>query len=359
MNATYCVIMAGGIGSRFWPVSTSEYPKQFHDILGTGESLIQQTYRRLRELTDADKILVVTHRAYREQVAAQLPEMPGENILLEPARRNTAPCILYAMYRIQSRDPQANVVVAPSDHLIANEKEFQRITGLALQTAQDNPFLLTLGIKAHRPDTGYGYIQFEEAHPNLSPEVKKVKTFTEKPNLELAKEFLASGDFLWNSGIFLWSVPSFMQQAEQHLSEMKAVFAEEAAVFGTDGEAAFVDRIYPSCQNESIDYGLMEKSDQVYVIPSDFGWSDLGTWGSLYEQIPPDEAGNACIGNHIFTYDSKGNMLKTHGDKILVTQGLEDFIVVDNPNALLICRKANEQSIKAILSDVKLKVGRE
>lgn len=359
MNPTYCVIMAGGIGSRFWPVSTSKYPKQFHDILGTGETLIQQTFRRLCLITDPEKILVVTHKDYRDQVAEQLPGMPQKNILLEPARRNTAPCITYAMFRIFSESPQANVLIAPSDHIITKESEFTRITKIALQTAQENPFLLTLGINAHRPDTGYGYIQFEEPTNGLNEEVKKVKTFTEKPDSDLAKQFLASGDFLWNSGIFLWSVPTYMKQVERHLPDMNQVFNDGLHKFGTDEETEFVDRIYPSCENESIDYGLMEKSDEVYVIPSSFGWSDLGTWGSLYEQIDRDEDGNALIGKSILTYESKNNIIKANGNKIVVVEGLKDHIVIDNDNALLICKMEHEQWIKSFLSDVKVRFERE
>lgn len=353
---TFCVIMAGGIGSRFWPVSTAEHPKQFHDILGTGETLIQQTFRRLRLLTEAEKILVVTHRNYRAQVKEQLPNLPEENIIAEPARRNTAPCIAYAAYRIQSQDPQANMLVAPSDHLIAREQEFVRISRLALQTATENPYLLTLGIKPHRPDTGYGYIQYvDQNEAQLDREVKKVKTFTEKPDVELAKQFLESGDFLWNSGMFVWNVHVFIQELEQHQSELFSVFEEGRDLFGTDQEEAYVKKIYPRCENESIDYGLMEKSGQVYVIPADLGWSDLGTWGSLYEHSKHDEKGNALLNPKTIAYNSQGNMVKGPKDKTMVLEGLEDYIIVDTPNALLICRKKNEQLIKSFVSDVKLR----
>ena len=360
MANTYCVIMAGGIGSRFWPMSTATFPKQFHDILGTGETLIQQTFKRLSQVTTADKILVVTHKKYKNLVAEQLPQMPAENIILEPARRNTAPCITYAAYRIQSQDPTANILIAPSDHLITDGKEFNRICKLALQTAEDNRFLLTLGIKPHRPDTGYGYIQFvEQEETDLDHEVKIVKTFTEKPNAELAQQFLESGDFLWNSGIFIWNLQSFKKELEEYQPELFETFEQGANKFGTDAEAAFVDEIYPSCNNESIDYGLMEKSANVYVIPSEFGWSDLGTWGSLYEHTAKDKEQNAIIGKKVITYSSQENIVRVPNNKIAVLEGLKDYIIIDTEEALLVCKKKNEQMIKSFVSDVKLQFGDE
>lgn len=360
MNNTYCVIMAGGIGSRFWPVSTSEFPKQFHDILGTGETLIQQTFRRLNGITDADKILVVTHKKYRELVKEQLPQMPEKNIILEPARRNTAPCITYAAYRIQSENPDANILVAPSDHIISNQEEFNRIANLALKTAAENPFLITLGIKPHRPDTGYGYIQYvDQDNGEAENEVKVVKTFTEKPSLDLAQQFLESGDFLWNSGLFVWNVKTFKQELKEHQPDLFNAFEQGAEKFGTDEEADFVAEFYPSCENESIDYGLMEKSEHVYLIPADFGWSDLGTWGSLYEHSTLDKGKNAVIGEMVLTYNAKGNILRVPNEKTAVIEGLDDYIVIDTKEALLICKKENEQLIKSFVSDVKLRFGDE
>ncbi len=358
MASTYCVIMAGGIGSRFWPMSTAENPKQFHDILGTGESLLQQTFRRLSLLTDPEKILVVTHRKYEAQVAEQLPAMPHRNIILEPARRNTAPCIAYAAYRIQSEDPEANILIAPSDHLITNENEFVRISELALKTAEESDYLITLGIKPHRPDTGYGYIQFED-QDSADAEVKKVKTFTEKPNLEIAQQFLDSGDFLWNAGIFIWSLKTFKHELGEHQPDLFQNFEQGADKFGTDEESKFVNAIYPACDNESIDYGLMEKSNKVFVIPADFGWSDLGTWGSLYEHKELDDHGNALVGKKILSYDSNGNIVRMPKDKIAVIEGLKEYIVVDTPEALLICKMSNEQMIKGFVNDVKLSFGDE
>lgn len=356
MASTYCVIMAGGIGSRFWPMSTAENPKQFHDILGTGESLLQQTFRRLCLITDPDKVMVVTHKQYADQVAEQLPEMPRENIILEPARRNTAPCIAYAAYRIQSLDPDANMLVAPSDHLITNEQEFKRVANLALDTASNTDFLFTLGIKPHRPDTGYGYIQFE-GQSVVDSEVKKVKTFTEKPNAEIAQQFMDSGDFLWNAGIFIWSVKSFKRELEIHQQDLYTSFEQGADLFGTPAELEFINKTYPACENESIDYGLMEKSQNVYVIPADFGWSDLGTWGSLYEHKELDKNQNALIGDKTLTYDSEHNIVRMPKDKIAVIEGLKDYIVVDTEDALLICKMENEQLIKTFVGDVKLSFG--
>lgn len=357
MASTYCVIMAGGIGSRFWPVSTSEFPKQFHDILGTGKTLIQQTFQRLTRLTEPEKILVVTHQRYADLVAEQLPDMPRKNIIREPARRNTAPCITYAAYRIKSMDPEAHMLVAPSDHLITDEPEFERITKLAVRTAGEHPYLLTLGIKPHRPDTGYGYIQFTEQDQAADKEVKVVKTFTEKPGPEMAQQFLDSGDFLWNSGIFIWSVPTFLKELQAHQPELKATFEQNQGAFGTDREQAYMEEIYPSCRNESIDYGLMEKSSQVFVIPADFGWSDLGTWGSLYSHADKDKNGNAIQGKKVLAYECRDNIIRQSPSKIAVLDGLEEYIVIDTPEALLICRKENEQHIKSYVNEVKLQFG--
>ena len=350
--------MAGGIGSRFWPVSTSRYPKQFHDILGTGETLIQQTFRRLKKVSAPEHILVVTHRNYKDLVLEQLPEIPEENVILEPARRNTAPCITYAAYRIAASDPNAVMLVAPSDHLITNEDEFSRVTRLAADKASDSRQLFTLGIMPNRPDTGYGYIQFIDLEDEADSEVKRVKTFTEKPDIDLAKEFLASGDFLWNSGIFIWSISTFMDEIEEHLPDLYTTFEAGKEHFGKDSEKAFLEEIYPACENESIDYGLMEKSSHVFVIPSEFGWSDLGTWGSLHTHVNLDDQNNAKLGSdRIMTYDTANSMIKVPKDKLAVVEGLDGFIIVDKEDALLICRMENEQLIKSFVGDIKAKFG--
>ncbi len=357
MSNTYCVIMAGGIGSRFWPVSTSKFPKQFHDILGTGETLLQQTFRRLNKITDPQKILVVTHKNYQKLVKKQLPGLPVENIIAEPARRNTAPCIAYSAFHIQSQDPDAVMVVAPSDHLVSNEEEFTRIAKKAVENAAQNPYLFTLGIKPHRPDTGYGYIQFVDADESHDAEIKKVKTFTEKPNEEMAQQFIDSGDFLWNSGIFIWSIPTVMKEMDLHMHDIFATFEAGRKHFGSPQEKAFVEKIYPTCQNESIDYGLMEKSTDVYVIPSEFGWSDLGTWGSLYTLSNHDEDDNVVYNDTTMTYNSNGNLIRIPKNKLAVVEGLENFIVVDEGNSLLICKREHEQLIKSFVNDIKLKHG--
>ncbi len=357
MQNIYSVIMAGGIGSRFWPVSTSEFPKQFHDILGTGETLIQQTYRRLLNLSTPEQILVVTHKNYVELVKEQLPDLPEENIIAEPARRNTAPCITYAAYRINAKDPMATMIVAPADHLITNEAEFTRVAKLACSQAESTQMLFTLGIQPHRPDTGYGYIQFIDQGDHADSEVKVVKTFTEKPDVEMAKQFLESGDFLWNSGIFIWSVRTFMSELSNALPDMYTSFEAGVDKFGTKAEASFINEMYPACENESIDYGLMEKSQNVHVIPADFGWSDLGTWGSLHEHAKHDENKNAVLGHKAMIYDTANSVVFLPKDKLAVVEGLDGYIVVDKGNSLLICRKDNEQLIKSFVSDIKLKFG--
>lgn len=358
MANTYCILMAGGVGSRFWPVSTEILPKQFHDLLGTGESLIQQTYRRLRLLTDADKILVVTHRNYVALTKEHLPDLKEENILAEPSRRNTAPCITYASYRILSEDPQANILIAPSDHLISNEKEFERVAQLALTAAEKWSFLITLGIKPHRPDTGYGYIQYEaHGHKKMPDEIKAVKTFTEKPNEEIAREFIQSGDFLWNSGIFVWNLQTYLKELKEHQPELYQTFDKGRDNFGTAKEDSFLNKVYPSCENISIDYGLMEKANQVLVIPADFGWSDLGTWGSLYEHSEKDENGNAVQGDRLLTYESSNNVIQVPRGKATVISNLDNHIVIDTGKSLLICRKDQEQLIKTFVSDLKLRFG--
>lgn len=349
--------MAGGIGSRFWPVSTSEFPKQFHDILGTGETLIQQTYRRLAKLSKPEHILVVTHKSYVPLVEQQLPDLPKENIIAEPARRNTAPCITYAAYRIQAQDPTAVMLVAPSDHLITNEDEFTRVAKVASEEVQSSKKLFTLGIQPHRPDTGYGYIQFVDQENDGHNEVKAVKTFTEKPDAELARQFIESGDFLWNSGIFIWSVNTFMHELSQALPDMYTSFEAGIGKYGTDKEDEFVNEMYPSCENESIDYGLMEKSQHVYVIPGDFGWSDLGTWGSLHEHARQDDNGNAVLAAKAMLYNTSNSTIFLGKEKLAVIEGLDDYIVVDKGNSLLICRKENEQLIKSFVNDIKLKYG--
>jgi mannose-1-phosphate guanylyltransferase len=352
----FCVIMAGGIGSRFWPMSRTKYPKQFLDVLGVGKSLLQQTYDRLLNLCPPENILVVTNEEYGPLVAEQLPDLPSNNILNEPARRNTAPCIAYASFKVKKRNPNAVVVVAPSDHLILNEDDFVQSALTAANFAVSENALVTLGIQPSRPDTGYGYIQYETG----KSEVKKVKTFTEKPDHDIAVKFLESGDFLWNSGIFIWSVKSAMFAFQKHLNEMYRAFESGEDAYDTDAENEFIHRVYPECKNISVDYGIMEKASNVFVIPSDWGWSDLGTWGSLYTHLEKDKNKNAVLGKNVMLLDSKNNIINNNSSrKLIVVQGLEDYIVVDKSNVLLICKKEDEQEIKQIVNNVKLEKGDE
>ena len=349
--------MAGGVGSRFWPMSTEEKPKQFLDVLGIGKTLLQQTVARFKTVAPADNILIVTSAKYKTLVAEQCPELLESNILLEPCMRNTAPCIAYAAYKIKGLNPNANIVVAPSDHLITNEAEFIRIIENGLDFTANNETLLTLGIQPHRPETGYGYIQAnsEDLLPSSGGTqgsvitergVCKVAAFKEKPNLETAKEYLASGDFFWNSGIFLWSLKSIINAFENDLPEVADLFAKGECVYNTDQEQAFIDEMFPTCMNISIDYGVMEKADNIYVQPADFGWSDLGTWGSLWEKRERCEQGNTVVGDKVHVFESSNCIVNMPEGKKVVIQGLDDYIVVEDNETLLICKKEEEQRIK-------------
>lgn len=349
--------MAGGIGSRFWPMSTSQFPKQFHDILGTGETLLQQTFRRFTDVCPPENIFIVTNKNYKSLVAEQLPDITDNQILLEPARRNTAPCIAYGTFKIKALNADAKIVVAPSDHIVTNEKKFSYFINTALEASATDDCLITLGIKPTRPDTGYGYIQFNANKTAANTDIKKVKTFTEKPDKEHAKKFIASGDFLWNSGIFIWSAKSLTQALEKHLPDMYSTFKEGEGVYNTNKEQAFINKVYPTSQNESIDYGIMEKAKNVYVLPAEFGWSDLGTWGSLYTHLEHDEHRNAIVGKNVMMYESSGNIVNVSNDKLVVLQGLKNYIVVEKGNTILVCKKDDEQLIKQFVSDVKINKG--
>ena len=349
---TWCVIMAGGIGSRFWPMSRSAYPKQFLDFLGLGRTLLQMTYDRFLAICPKENILVVTNQQYASLVKQQLPELADNQILPEPGRRNTAPCIAYANEVIAARDPDACIIVAPSDHLVLKEEAFQETVALALEQARNDDRLVTLGIMPTRPDTGYGYIQFISAE-KPHPLIKKVKTFTEKPDHATAQRFIESGDFLWNAGIFIWSLKSIDRAFQEHLPELQQRFMEGRGSYGTSNEKVFIDSAYAECPNISVDYGIMEKAKNVYTIVSDFGWSDLGTWGSLYTHLPKDDAGNAAVGTTTMLYQSNRNMVHMHDDRLLVMQGMDDMIVVSTKDALLICRKQDEQMIREFVNDLK------
>jgi mannose-1-phosphate guanylyltransferase len=354
----YCVIMAGGVGARFWPLSRTSHPKQFIDILGTGETLIRQTFNRFARILPAENIYIVTNEIYFDLVMRQIPEMRPDQVLLEPSRRNTAPCIAYANYRIMQRDPEAKIVVAPSDHIIMKEEIFLENIKTALEAASGNDWLLTLGIRPSRPDTGYGYIQFLEGNVySDDPHLRKVKTFTEKPNLELAVTFLKCGDFLWNSGIFIWSLKSIMEAFKQHLPDVDVLFEKGMDKLGTASEKGFIADTYAICKSISIDYGVMEKAANVYVLAVDFGWSDLGTWGSLYENRKKDENGNSVVGKNVMIYDSNNCIINIPDDKVVVMEGLTEYIVVESDNILLICKKSDEQQIRQFVNNVLLEKG--
>lgn len=347
--------MAGGIGSRFWPMSRTNYPKQFLDILNTGRTLIQATFDRFALFIPKENIYVVTSEQYKDIVAAQLTEIPVENILCEPSRKNTAPCVAYISYKLSILNPNANLICAPADHIILEPNNFKKICLDALHFTSHIKGLVTLGIKPTHPNTGYGYIQYEQQ--SVSDNVYKVKTFTEKPDRELAKTFLASGDFLWNAGIFVWQVKNIVQAFEKFLPEMHEVFDSAKEQLVTAEEKSAIEKIYPQCVNISIDYGIMEKADNVYIIPSSFGWSDLGTWASAYDNLEKDYLENAVAGNNVMVIDATKNMVHADNKKLVLLQGLDDFIVVDTADVLMICKKDKEQEIKEYVAEVKRNKG--
>ena len=354
----YAVIMAGGVGSRFWPMSKSTFPKQFLDILGTGQTLIQQTFKRLSRVCPVENILIVTNKNYKHLCLEQLTDVVEKNILCEPVMRNTAPCVAFAAFKIQSKNPEANMIIAASDHIIIKEDEFVRVMNDCLEVSAKNDVLLTLGITPSRPDTGYGYIQFSDQDLVGHQKVRKVKTFTEKPNQELALQFIDSGDFLWNSGMFIWSAKSITLAYRKHLRDMYDVFEEGKMYYNTEEETEYIDRVFPGCKNISIDYGIMEKSDNVYVYPADLGWSDLGTWGSLENHIEADEFNNTLISKQVLLYDSENNIVRLPKEKVAVIQGMDGYIIVDTKEALLICKKEEEQKIKQFVADIKNSISR-
>jgi len=350
--------MAGGVGSRFWPLSRLNKPKQFLDILGTGRTLLQITFDRFSTICPVENIYIVTSELYKNTVLEQLPELNSEQVLLEPVRRNTAPCIAYANYKIFKKNPNANIVTAPSDHLILKEDEFKKVITEGLEFVSDKDALLTLGIKPSRPETGYGYIQVN-GNKNIAENnnIYKVKTFTEKPDKKLAKIFHESGEFFWNAGIFIWSLKSIMKAFETHLPEIDTLFSEGINVYNTEKESEFISQTYFECKNVSIDYGVMEKAENVFVYCSNFGWADLGTWGSLHENISKDENKNSILGENVFSYNLENCIVNMPKDKLVVLQGLKDLIVVESDNILLICKKEDEQEIKQYVNDIKLKLG--
>ncbi|NLK47411.1 MAG: mannose-1-phosphate guanylyltransferase [Bacteroidales bacterium] len=350
MNQNYCVIMAGGVGSRFWPISRTNTPKQFLDFFGTGRSLLQMTYDRFSAVIPPENIFVVSNVIYKDTILQQLPEIQESQVLLEPHRRNTAPCIAYAVNRIKAISDTANIVVAPSDHLILKENEFKNILLKGLDFVQNNDSLLTLGIKPSRPETGYGYIQIEETEGDIH----KVKTFTEKPNLELAKVFFETGEFYWNSGIFLWNINTILKAFDTLLPDIALKFAQGAPFYNTDKERAYINEVYSTCTNISIDYGIMEKAENVFVLCADIGWTDLGTWGSLYEMSEKDENQNVNLKSKTLFYNSRENIVVLPQGKLAVIDGLSGYLVAESDNVLLICKKDEEAKIRQFVNDVVL-----
>jgi mannose-1-phosphate guanylyltransferase len=348
-NNTYVAIMAGGVGSRFWPASRSSYPKQFLDILGVGKSLIRLTYERFLKLCPSENILIVTNKRYRELVKEHLPELDYSQILCEPSMNNTAPCVAYTALRLKAMNENANFIVAPSDHVILKEDVFISKLETALDFTTNNDALVTLGITPTRPDTGYGYINFGE---NVEGETHKVKRFMEKPDLETAQQFLDSGDYLWNAGIFVWNVDTLLKSYRQNAPEILDILEKGAAYYNTDKEQEFIDEAYPNTPKISVDYAIMEKADNIYTIPSDIGWSDLGTWNSLYSYRDKDENGNVTTGKVILK-DTKDCFIRTKDGKLTVIKGLEDFIVVDEGDILLVYPKKLEQEIKGVVGAYK------
>lgn len=342
--------MCGGIGSRFWPYSRTDKPKQFIDFFGTGRSLLQMTYDRITPLVPPENIIVVTNARYAGLVKKQLPALTDSNILLEPDRRNTAPCIAWATYHIAASDPDAVIIVTPSDHLITREAVFDKCVNRGFEFVENHDALLTLGIRPSRPETGYGYIQIGK---ELEPGLLKVKTFTEKPDLELAQVFLDSGEFFWNAGIFMWRASAIKEALHRYLPDLTRAFDQGIDIFGTPGEKEFIDCVFPACPSISIDFAVMEKAENVYVECVDFGWSDLGTWSSLYDNSPKNMAMNVTQKCNVIAYNSSGNIFMSPDDKLVVVSGLKDFIVADAGDVLLICPRAEEQRIKQMVNDVQ------
>ena len=343
----YCVIMGGGIGSRFWPFSRKTLPKQFLDFFGTGRSLLQQTFDRFQKVIPTENIFIVTNAMYADLVKEQLPEVSENQILLEPARRNTAPCIAWASYHIRALNPNANIVVAPSDHLILKEDEFLAAIEKGLDFVSRSEKLLTLGIKPNRPETGYGYIEADLTIPSTSnKEVYRVYSFKEKPDLETAERYIKKNNFFWNAGIFVWNVSTVVNALRVYQPAISKIFERLLPYYYTEQEQEMINQNFPLCENISVDYAIMEKADEIFVFPSDFGWSDLGTWGSLHGNLPKDAHNNTQIGQNIKLYETRNCVIHTTQEKKVVVQGLDGYIVAEKDDTLLICRLSEEQRIK-------------
>lgn len=345
----YAVIMAGGVGSRFWPVSTSKYPKQFQDMMGVGETLIQLTYNRLASLVPHENIYILTNAAYREVVKEQLPKVNEEQLILEPVMRNTAPCILLAALKIREKNPEAVMLVAPSDHWIIDKEAFSCDIQNAFQAAEKSESLITLGVKPTFPNTGYGYIRYKEDEKEGTKfNLHKVEKFTEKPTLRNARKYLEEGSYAWNAGIFVWKVTTIIDAFQKHMEDMFRLFENGRGKFNNPEEEEFIKEVYPTVQNISVDYGILEKSENVFVIPASFDWDDLGTWGALYSKLAKDEFKNAVVNARLVPQDSANNIIYTHSPKIVVLDGMDDFIIIDDKDVLLIVPKEKEQEIKNI-----------
>jgi mannose-1-phosphate guanylyltransferase len=352
----YAILMAGGVGSRFWPVSTQNFPKQFHDMLGTGDTLIQKTFQRLAKLIPEENIFILTNERYNDLVIEQLPSITKRQVVLEPAMRNTAPCILYASLKIQKENENAVMIVAPSDHWIEDEDAFSKNVQIAFDYCESNDALMTLGIKPTFPNTGYGYIEYDKSS---DVDIKPVKQFREKPDYKTAKSFLAQGNFLWNAGIFMWSAKSVVAAFQRNQPELYQLFERGYDIYNTDAEDDFIKNNYSKAENISVDYAIMEKSDNVFVIPATFDWNDLGTWGSLYDKLDKDAHDNAVVNARVLAEGASGNMIRSNKDKIVVVDGLKDYIIVDKDEVLLIFPKEKEQDIKKVLQNVKANFGEE
>lgn len=345
----YFTIMAGGVGSRFWPASTEETPKQFLDILGVGKSLLRLTFERFMKLAPADRILVVTNMKYRDLVKDHLPEIPLENILCEPSRNNTGPCVAYSALRLQAMNPDAVFVTAPSDHVILKEEEFLNKINLGLEFVSKNEGIATIGITPTRPDTGYGYIEIGES---VNEDIKKVDSFKEKPNKTVAQEYLDAGNYVWNAGIFIWKASSLIQSFEKNAPDIIKILTESPDMFNSPDEQSYIDRVYPNTPSISVDYAILEKAKNVFTIPADIGWSDLGTWNSLHAYLDKDDNFTVTLGENTHLIDTKDSIIRTDSGKVVVIKGLNDYIVVDEPDALLIYPKSDEQEIKQVVRDI-------
>ncbi|HBU77603.1 MAG TPA: mannose-1-phosphate guanylyltransferase [Muricauda sp.] len=350
----YAVLMAGGVGSRFWPVSTSSNPKQFHDMLGTGKTLIQKTFDRLNKFIPTENILILTNEQYNDLVLEQLPMVTQNQVVLEPAMRNTAPCILYASLKIQKMNTNAVMIVAPSDHWIEDEEAFEKDVTACFKKCEEENALCTLGIQPTFPNTGFGYIEFEKGSDQ---NIKKVSQFREKPDYETAKEFLAQGNFLWNAGIFMWSVETIVEAFKKYQPNQYKLFGKGISCYNTSEERAFIQENYPKAENISIDYAILEQSKSIYTLPATFDWNDLGTWGALYDKLEKDENENAVVNADTLLENAKGNMILSPKGKVVVVDGLEDYIIVDKEEVLLIYPKDKQQDIKKVLTQVKEKFG--